>query len=196
MADLSNILGGPWAPSPERYVASPEVQLIDAMKAAGLEPPEHVILDGKLHRFRSGTKGTPGHDKSGWYVAFSDGVPSGRFGCWRAGIEVTFRADIGRKLTTAEEIANTRRMTEAKALRDAEVRCKFKWLRSCELFATFVASTCISLPRRKNLKMKRAAFCMPRQCPETSWLNKSPIWLTKYLPCALKRMAKAIHSVP
>jgi phage/plasmid primase-like uncharacterized protein len=120
MADLSNVFGGPWSPSPEKLVAPPEAQLMDAMRAAGLEPPENVIFDGKLHRFRSGTKGKPGIDKSGWYVAFSDGVPSGRFGCWRAGLEVTFRADIGRKLTTTEEIANTRRMTEAKALRDAE----------------------------------------------------------------------------
>lgn len=120
MADLSKVLGGPWSPPPEKIIASPEAQLIDAMKAAGLEPPENVIFDGKLHRFRSGTKGKPGIDKPGWYVAFSDGVPSGRFGCWRAGLEVTFRADIGRKLTTTEEIANTQRMTEAKALRDAE----------------------------------------------------------------------------
>lgn len=123
MADLSNILGGPWAPAPEKRVDPPEVQLIDAMKAAGLEPPDDVYLDGKIHRFRSGAKGSPGHgDKPGWYLVFGDGVPAGRFGCWRAGIEVTWRADVGRKLTQTEEMAHARRIAEAKALRDAELQ--------------------------------------------------------------------------
>ena len=85
MADLSKVLGGPWAPPPEKLVAPPETQLIDAMRAAGLEPPEEIHFDGKIHRFRSGTKGSPGHgDKPGWYLVFGDGIPAGRFGCWRA----------------------------------------------------------------------------------------------------------------
>lgn len=120
MADLSNILGGPWSPSPEKLVAAPEAQLIDAMRAAGLEPPEEIHFDGKIHRFRSGTKGSPGHgDKPGWYLVFGDGIPAGRFGCWRAGVEVTFRADVGRKLTDFEEMAYARRINESKVLREA-----------------------------------------------------------------------------
>lgn len=120
MADLSNILGGPWAPPPEKLVASPEAQLIDAIRAAGLEPPDQIHFDGKIHRFRSGTKGTAGHgDKPGWYLVFGDGIPAGRFGCWRSGIEVTFRADIGRKLTQIEEFSHLKRLNEAKAMRDA-----------------------------------------------------------------------------
>lgn len=123
MADLSNILGGPWSPAPEKRVDPPEVQLIDAIRAAGLEPPDDVYLDGKIHRFRSGTKGSPGHgDKPGWYLVFGDGIPAGRFGCWRSGIEVTWRADVGRKLTHTEEMANAKRLAEAKALRDAELQ--------------------------------------------------------------------------
>jgi phage/plasmid primase-like uncharacterized protein len=122
MADLSKVLGGPWSPPPEKRVAPPEEQLIDAIKAAGLEPPEQVFLDGKIHRFRSGTKGSPGHgDKPGWYLVFGDGVPAGRFGCWRAGFETSWRADVGRKLTQAEEMAHARRVAEAKVLRDAEL---------------------------------------------------------------------------
>ena len=121
MADLSKVLGGPWAPPTEKRVTPPEEQLIDAMRGAGLEPPEHIHLDGKLHRFKSGTKGQgKGGDKPGWYVVYGDGVPAGRFGCWRSGVEVTWRAEIGRKLSPAEEMANARRMTEAKAARDAE----------------------------------------------------------------------------
>jgi phage/plasmid primase-like uncharacterized protein len=125
MADLSNVLGGPWSPPAEKRVAPPEVQLIDAMRAAGLEPPSEILMDGKIHRFRSGTKGAPGHgDKPGWYLVFGDGIPAGRFGCWRSGMEVTWRADVGRKLTQTEEMAHARRMAEAKALRDAELERK------------------------------------------------------------------------
>jgi phage/plasmid primase-like uncharacterized protein/KaiC/GvpD/RAD55 family RecA-like ATPase len=125
MADLSKVLGGPWAPPPEKLVAPPEEQLIDAIKSAGLEPPSEILMDGKIHRFRSGTKGAPGHgDKPGWYLVFGDGIPAGRFGCWRSGMEVTWRADVGRKLTQTEEMAHARRMAEAKALRDAELERK------------------------------------------------------------------------
>lgn len=120
MADLTTVLNGPWAPAQEKRVAPPEAQLIDAMRAAGLEPPDEIHMDGKIHRFKSGTKGSPGHgDKPGWYLVFGDGIPAGRFGCWRAGMEVTWRADVGRKLSQAEEISHARRLSEAKALRDA-----------------------------------------------------------------------------
>ena len=120
MADLCKVLGGPWAPPPEKLVAPPETQLIDAMRAAGLEPPNEILMDGKIHRFRSGTKGSPGHgDKPGWYLVFGDGIPAGRFGCWRAGMEITWRADVGRKLTEFEEMAHARRINESKVLREA-----------------------------------------------------------------------------
>jgi len=122
MADLSKVLGGPWAPPPEKLVAPPEAQLIDAMRAAGLQPPDEILMDGKIHRFKSGTKGAPGHgDKPGWYLVFGDGIPAGRFGCWRAGMEVTWRADVGRKLTQTEEMSHAKRLAEAKALRDAAI---------------------------------------------------------------------------
>jgi putative DNA primase/helicase len=124
MADLSKVLGGPWSPPPNKILASPEDQLRTSMIEAGLEPPEFIAMDCKIHRFKSGTKGSPGHDKPGWYLIFGDGVPAGRFGCWRSGIEMTWRADVGRKLTQTEEMANARRMAEAKTLRDAELERK------------------------------------------------------------------------
>ena len=121
MADLKSILGGPWAPPKERAPDPPEQQLRDAMAAAGIAPPAAIHLDGALHRFATGAKGRPGAgDKSGWYVAYGDGIPAGRFGCWRAGIEIAWRADIGRSLTAAEEMAHARRMAEAVAAREAE----------------------------------------------------------------------------
>jgi len=123
MVDISKVLGGPWSPPPEKRIAPPEEQLIDAIRAAGLEPPDQVIMDGKIHRFKSGTKGSgnKGSDKPGWYLVFGDGVPAGRFGCWRMGFESPWRADVGRKLTATEEMQHARRIAEAKALRDAEL---------------------------------------------------------------------------
>ena len=120
MSDLSSILGGPWSPPVQQAPAAPDVQLKDAMLGAGLKPPDTLHLDGKVHRFNSGTKGEKGHDKPGWYIIFNDGVPAGRFGCWRSGVELTWKADIGRSLTVAEEMAQSRRLSEAKAQRDAE----------------------------------------------------------------------------
>lgn len=120
MGNLSNILGGPWSPPPQKQVDAPDIQLKDAMLAAGLKPPDIIHLDGKLHRFNSGTKGERGHDKPGWYVVFSDGVPAGRFGCWRSGFESSWKADIGRSLTPVEEMAQSRRLAEAKTQRDTE----------------------------------------------------------------------------
>ena len=120
MSDLQSILGGEWFPPAPKHVDPPEVQLKDAMLGVGLKPPDVVHLDGKLHRFNSGTKGEGGHDKPGWYIVFSDGVPAGRFGCWRSGVELTWKAEIGRSLTTAEEMAQSRRLAEAKVQRDAE----------------------------------------------------------------------------
>jgi phage/plasmid primase-like uncharacterized protein/KaiC/GvpD/RAD55 family RecA-like ATPase len=116
-----NILGGAWSPPVEKRVAPPEEQLRDAMLEAGITPPDDIIMDGKIHRFRSGTKGQAGHgDRPGWYVIYPDGVPAGRFGCWRSGFDSHWRADIGRSLSVEEELAYARRMAEAQRVRDAE----------------------------------------------------------------------------
>jgi putative DNA primase/helicase len=121
MADLRSILGGSWSPPKDRAPEPPEQQLRDAMASAGITPPAAIHLDGALHRFVTGAKGRPGAgDKSGWYIAFGDGIPAGRFGCWRAGIEHSWRADVGRTVTAVEEMAHARRMAEAIAARDAE----------------------------------------------------------------------------
>lgn len=121
MTDVTEIFGGAFIGQQEIRTDPPEHQLIQQMISAGLEPPEQIIMDGQIHRFRSGTKGRGGHgDKTGWYILFPEGIPAGRFGCWRAGIECAFRADVGRTLTQVEEMAHARRMSEAKQKRDEE----------------------------------------------------------------------------
>ena len=122
MADLTNILGGHFTPPKEVLSSSPESQLWDCMRNVGIEAPDTLYMDGKIHRFKTNLKGSGGSgDKSGWYICYRDSIPSGRFGDWRAGIEMSFRADVGRRFTPAEEMAHSRRMSEAKSIRDAEL---------------------------------------------------------------------------
>lgn len=87
-------------------------QFRDAIRTAGLEPPDVIETDGKLRRFASnGKRG----DDAGWYVLHGDGIPAGSFGDWRTGVSQSWRADIGRALTPSEEAAHRAKM-EAMAL--------------------------------------------------------------------------------
>lgn len=91
-----------------------ETQVREAMLSAGIDPPVNIRVDGGLHRFDNGERG-----KSGWYVIFPDGVPAGRFGCWKSGVDTAWRAQIDRPLTVHENMLHVKRMTEAKKMRDA-----------------------------------------------------------------------------
>jgi phage/plasmid primase-like uncharacterized protein/KaiC/GvpD/RAD55 family RecA-like ATPase len=117
MVDVTHIFGGPWRlPT----AVALEDQVRQAMASAGVTPPATIALDGKLHRYQTGSKGQPGHDKPGWYVFFPDGVPAGMFGDWRTGVSNTWRADIGRELTGEELASVARRQAEARSARDAK----------------------------------------------------------------------------
>ena len=117
---MARIFDHPFSPQEVPRAEPPEFQLIDAMKASGLTPPEKVFLDGKLHRWAGSGK----KDKNSWYCCFADGIPAGRFGDWRLDLEVTWRADVGRALTSAEQMAHSRRLSESKKVRDAEMAQK------------------------------------------------------------------------
>lgn len=121
MANIESIFGGAFTPPVAEVLDPPEIQLQTAIRNAGIEPPETIYLDGKIHRFNSGSKGKPGIDKSGWYIGYLDAIPAGRFGDWRAGIESAWRADIGRKLDASEEMAHIRRLAELKSQRDRDL---------------------------------------------------------------------------
>lgn len=91
-------------------------QFRDAIRSAGLNPPDMIEPDGTLHRFASsGKRG----DDAGWYALHDDGIPAGVFGDWRTGIHETWRADIGRKLTPAEEAAHRAKIEVIQRERDA-----------------------------------------------------------------------------
>lgn len=117
MSNIVDLLGRPFTPPEPTRPEPPEAQLRQAIIDAGLTPPDRIVIDGAMHRFSS--DGRP-KDDSGWYVAFPGPIPGGQFGCWRTGLSVPWRADIGRDLTPAEHIAMTRHASEARKLREAE----------------------------------------------------------------------------
>ena len=88
-----------------------------AMRDAGLEPPEVIEPDGKLHRFS--TNGNA-RDTAGWYVFYGDGFPAGAFGDWREGRSESWHAEIDRTLNATETEALRTRIEAARHLRDKE----------------------------------------------------------------------------
>tara|TARA_R110000868_G_scaffold162909_2_gene394932 strand:+ start:52 stop:2061 length:2010 start_codon:yes stop_codon:yes gene_type:complete len=118
--NLENIFGGAFSLrniESIKKVLPIEEQAENAMISAGLNPPINIVFDGNIHRFDGAKKG----DKACWYIFFSDGIPAGRFGNWKTGLECPWRADVGRELTPADEMIHARRMAEARVLRDAQV---------------------------------------------------------------------------
>ncbi|MBI5815439.1 MAG: DUF3987 domain-containing protein [Nitrospinae bacterium] len=88
-----------------------------AIRSAGLEPPEAINADGILRRFASnGKRG----DDAGWYVLHGDDIAAGAFGDWRTGISQTWRANIGRTLTPAEELAYKAKVDAMRREREIE----------------------------------------------------------------------------
>jgi putative DNA primase/helicase len=92
-------------------------QFRDAIRAAGLTPPDAIVDDGKLHRFAPNGKR---HDDAGWYILHGDGIPAGIFGDWRQDFSQTWRADIGRPLSPAEQAAHRERIRTAQQAREAD----------------------------------------------------------------------------
>lgn len=97
---------------------NPIEQFRDAIQSAGLTPPPVIEADGKLHRFASNGKHG---DDAGWYSLHGDGIPAGSFGDWRNGFSQTWRADIGRGLTPAEDAAHRAKVEAMRRDRDAAI---------------------------------------------------------------------------
>ncbi|MDR3629360.1 MAG: toprim domain-containing protein [Desulfocapsaceae bacterium] len=88
------------------------------IEAAGLQLPAEIIGDGKLHRFSASGKKD---DTAGFYVLHLDGIPAGSFGSWRGEINTqSWRADVGRQLTGAEEQAHRQRIEAMRRARAEE----------------------------------------------------------------------------
>jgi len=123
-----------------------------AMQASGVNPPDEIIADGRLHRFS--TNGERGDD-AGWYVLHADGIPAGAFGDWRSGIAETWRADLGRRLTPEEEAEARRRIEKARAEAEAERRRRAE--RAAALAAAIWKAASPASPEHPYLKRKGVA---------------------------------------
>lgn len=111
--DLTGILGKDFKPPKQKKTLPsdpPDVQFKDAIANLGIEPPTHIVFDGKVHRF--------GRKKACWYIGYEGEICAGAFGDWRESSSTTWRQNIGRDLTTAEEMAHAARIREVKAESD------------------------------------------------------------------------------
>ncbi|AIM40757.1 DNA primase [Idiomarinaceae phage 1N2-2] len=121
MADLTNVFGGAFRAHTKQAPKAVSDQIKDAMTHANLDAPAEVHIDGNIHRFS--TKGKRGDD-AGWYIFYPDTVVAGSFGCWRDGITVNFKQDLGRELSSIEQMAVAKRTSEARKRRESEQKRK------------------------------------------------------------------------
>lgn len=80
------------------------------MAEFGLTGPDAVVDDGVIHKFS--TNGHT-HDRAGWYILHGDGIPAGRFGCWRGTVPTTSWCMKSQNQMTKEELSAHRRQVKA-----------------------------------------------------------------------------------
>ena len=78
--------------------------MAEAMCAYGMTQPNHIVFDGRIHRF--------GRKKSSWYVGFNGGVKAGAFGNFKFGITEKF-------VESRKTMATMDRKRIGQAMRDA-----------------------------------------------------------------------------
>lgn len=88
-----------------------------AILAALGHAPE-LIAPGRIHRFSTSARAS---DKAGWCQLFEDGL-AGVFGDFRSGMSSVWTAQRRELMTPAERADMVRRLTKAKAQRDAQQR--------------------------------------------------------------------------
>ncbi|MGA7800151.1 MAG: DNA primase, partial [Gammaproteobacteria bacterium] len=95
-------------------------QFREAMRAAGLEPPE-VLEPGKLHRFPG--IGKHNGNTAGWCKLFDDGL-GGSFGDWSSGFSENWQTKRDRPFSAMEREAFKRHVAEAQAQAEAERKAR------------------------------------------------------------------------
>lgn len=94
------------------------VQAFKAAILATLGNAPEVIERGKLHRFPTSDRRG---DNAGWCKLFAD-CRGGVFGCYRAGMSETWRADLDRPLTRRQRAELARQIAEATVERERQQR--------------------------------------------------------------------------
>jgi putative DNA primase/helicase len=95
------------------------LEFCDAMRQAGLVPPEVIEADGALHRFH--VAGDRAGSRNGWYCLHLDGRAAGVFGSWKKGGSSTWKAN-GPRIQAAERDAFARQIAAQRRAADAERR--------------------------------------------------------------------------
>lgn len=89
-----------------------------AMAGAGLDTPDKIIPDGRLHRCR--IDGDRAGKRDGWYVLHLDPPASGAFGHWRTGTKGTWCAKSRDRITPGEWAVIQRRIEANRTARQQE----------------------------------------------------------------------------
>ena len=94
--------------------------LIDAMRAAGLQPAKVLELatDGKLQRFK--VEGDKPGSRNGWVVLHGHPIMAGAFGSWKTGESHSWREATSKPLTPADRAELARSLKAQKAAQAAE----------------------------------------------------------------------------
>ena len=98
--------------------ANPIEQFRNAIRSAGLTPPDTIVDDGKIHRFS--TNGKPTH-KSGWYMLHTDAVAAGAFGDWREGFTQNWCSKADTAMTDSERLAHRERVKTMQRQREDDM---------------------------------------------------------------------------
>lgn len=99
---------------------NPAQQFSDAIKAAGLIPPD-AIEPGKFHKFPGEGKGS--RNKAGWCKLFNDGV-GGIFGDYASGLSTDWQAQRETPYSEAERQAFRQAIADAKKQAEAEQKAR------------------------------------------------------------------------
>ncbi|BCA94584.1 hypothetical protein TUM19329_09450 [Legionella antarctica] len=90
----------------------------------GIVPPSQIMLDGQLHRFH--IEGDNRASRNGWYVLYTDNIPSGAFGNWKTGINQTWSIKASSHVGLSVGLELQRKMVVAKKLRDEAKAIEYK----------------------------------------------------------------------
>lgn len=108
-----------------------------AMREAGIQPPDAIEADGLIHRFY--VEGDKRGTLNGWYCLHLDGRAAGTFGSWKTGIRSTWAAD-GKRMSNTEREAFAKLIEAARAQAKAERRAGHE-ARAIEARREWAAST-------------------------------------------------------
>lgn len=95
-----------------------ESDFIACMSEFGLTTRDAIVADGQLHRVH--VEGDKPRTKNGWYILFSDGVPSAVFGNWKTGCKKAWCSKEWKCLSHTERVTTRQRIEQARMARECE----------------------------------------------------------------------------